>query len=168
MEPAKGRRWISFRNLSELSVHQEIWNTTQSNQIGCIYSSPKIEENPLKSCGTGKCPLHLYITSKAKWKELLAHSSVEEIDLKPGLKGFFFSAQEIPLQSCWSALGGVSIKNRLNKISLFVRARIMFVAPERGGDKGRPPEPNRLFFLTLFKRPLTPTPLVFEHLCCGL
>ena len=34
-------------------------------------------------------------------------------------------------------------------------------------DKGRPPEPNRLFFLTLFKRPLTPPPLVFEHLCCG-
>ena len=37
------------------------------------------------------------------------------------------------------------------------------------GSKGRPPEPNRLFFLTLFKRPLTPPPpLVFEHLCCGL
>ena len=34
--------------------------------------------------------------------------------------------------------------------------------------KGRPPVPNRLFFLTLFKRPLTPPLLVFEHLCCGL
>ena len=36
-------------------------------------------------------------------------------------------------------------------------------------DKGRPSGPNRLFFWTLFKRPLTPPPppLVFEHLCCG-
>ena len=33
--------------------------------------------------------------------------------------------------------------------------------------KGRPAGPNRLFFLTLFKRPLPPPPLVFEHLCCG-
>ena len=35
-------------------------------------------------------------------------------------------------------------------------------------DKGRSTRPNRLIFLTLFKRPLTPPPPPrFEHLCCG-
>ena len=72
---------------------------------------------------------------------------------------------------------GKGSKREKKNLTNFILGWKLYAKREKNGNnliftrrcKGRPSGPNRLFFWTLFKRPLTPPPppLVFEHLCCG-